>query len=181
MKKNLIIFLVIISVILVFTGCKKDEGPEIAGIVLEVSESGGFRIQVIEGYDEDLMQVNLGKKIKYEEGIDEIIKVGNAVGFRITGDVAESYPVQVTATKILWNQPVITGKILSAGDTAMLIQVESGFDSRMLQAHITEETIFYNNIPDITQKGKTVGFTITGEILETEPPQVFIKRLVTYE
>ncbi len=181
MKKKLIILLVILSVIVVFAGCKKEEGPEIAGIVLEVSESGGFRVQVIGGYAEDLMQVKLDKKIKYEEGVDETIKAGNAVGFRITGDVAESYPVQATATRILWNEPVITGKILSAGDEAILLQVEEGLDSKLLQAWITEDTIFYSNIPSVTEKGKTIGFTITGEILESDPPQAYVKRFITYE
>lgn len=181
MKKKLIILLVIISVISMLSGCKKDDGPEIAGIVLDVTESGGFRIQVIGGYAEDLMQVHLDKKIKYEEGVDETIKVGNAVGFRITGDVAESYPVQVTATTILWNEPVIKGTILSAGDKAILLQVEEGFDSDLLQARITEDTLFYSNIPTVTEKGKTIGFTITGEILESDPPQVYVKRFVTYE
>ena len=181
MKKTILIFLIIISVIFVFTGCKKEEGPEIAGIVLEVSESGGFRVQVIGGYAEDLMQVHLDKKIKYEEGVDEIIKAGNAVGFIITGDVAESYPVQVTATKILWNEPVITGKVLSAGPTSLLIEVIEGFDGKLMQVHITEESMFYSNIPDLLEKGKNVGFTITGEIMESDPVQVFAKRFVTYE
>ena len=181
MKSKILILLIIVGLLMAFTGCKKDDGPEIVGIVTEVSESGGFRVMVIGGYAEDLMQVHLDKKIKYEEGIDEKIDVGNAVGFIITGDVAESYPVQVTATKILLNEPVITGKILSAGESAILIQVESGFDSKMLQAMITEDTIFYSNIPTVTEKGKTIGFTITGEILESDPPRVYVKRFVTYE
>jgi hypothetical protein len=181
MKSKFLIFILIIGLVVGFAGCKKDNGPEIAGIVTEVSESGGFRVMVIGGYAEDLMQVHLDKKIKYEEGIDETIKVGNAVGFIITGDVAESYPVQATATKILWNEPVITGKILSAGETSILVQVESGFDSKMLQALITGDTIFYNNIPNITEKGKSISFTITGEIMESDPPQVYVKRFVNYE
>lgn len=181
MKNKLLIILIIISVIFTVVGCKKADETEIVGIVTEVSESGGFRVNVIGGYSEDLMQVHLSDKIKYEDGVDEIIAVGNAVGFNITGDVAESYPVQVTATKILWNEAVIYGKILSAGEGAMLIQVTEGFESKMLQAFIIEKTIFYNNIPTVTEKGKVIGFTITGEIRESEPPQVDVKRFVTYE
>ena len=101
--------------------------------------------------------------------------------FTIEDEVMESYPVQTTVKKILWNEQIITGKILSAGETAMLIKITEGFDSSMVQAHITEDTIFYNNIPALTEKGKTIGFTITGEILETEPPQVYVKRFVIYE
>lgn len=181
MKKRLLILLIIVSVLFAFTGCKKEDATEIAGIVTEVSEGGGFRVQVIGGFPEDLMQVHLSDKIKYEEGIDRDIKVGNAVGFVITGDVMESYPVQVTAKNILWNESVVTGKILSAGSEAVLIQVDSGFDAKMLQVLITEETIFYSNIPAVTEKGKTIGFTITGDILDTEPQQVYVKRFVTYE
>jgi len=181
MKNKLFILLAIVSLVFAFTGCKTEDDTEIAGVVTEVSESGGFRVEVIGGFQEDLMQVHLADKIKYGEDVDKNIAVGNAVGFTITGDVAESYPVQVTATKILWNEPVITGKILSAGDEALLIQVISGIDSKMLQAHIIEETVFYNNIPTVTEKGKIIGFTITGEILESEPPQVYVKRFVTYE
>jgi len=181
MKNKLFIILIIISVAFTFAGCKKTDDVEIAGIVTEVSESGGFRVNVIGGFQEDLMQVHLSNKIQYEEGVDKIISIGNVVGFNITGDVAESYPVQVTATRILWNEAVITGTILSAGESAMLIKVTEGFDSSMLQAYITEETVFYNNIPNLTEKGKTIGFTITGEIRESEPPQVDVKRFVIYE
>ena len=181
MKNKLLILLIIIAMVMTITGCEKEDKTEIAGIVIEASESGGFRVQVIGGFQEDLMQVHLSDKINYEEGVDETISVGNAVGFYITGDVAESYPVQVTATRILWNESVITGKILSAGETSILLQVESGFDSKMLQALVTEDTLFYSNIPSLTEKGNIIGFTITGEILETEPPQVYVKRFVTYD
>jgi len=181
MKKKLIILLIIVSITMVFAGCQKEDDTEIAGIITEVTQGGGFRVQVIGGFTEDLMQVHLSDKIKYEEGVDQTFEVGNAVGFYITGDVAESYPVQVTATRILWNEPVITGKILSAGEEAILIQVISGFDGNMLQARVTEDTIFYSNIPSLTEKGKIIGFTITGEILESDPPQVFVKRFVSYE
>ncbi len=181
MKNKLLTIMIIISLVFTFAGCKKADDVEIAGIVMEVSESGGFRVKVIGGFQEDLMQVHMSDKIKYEEGVDEVIKVGNAVGFTIEDEVMESYPVQKTVKKILWNEQIITGKILSAGETAMLIKITEGFDSSMVQAHITEDTIFYNNIPALTEKGKTIGFIITGEILETEPPQVYVKRFVIYE
>lgn len=181
MKKRILILLIIVSLAMVFAGCQKEDDTEIAGIITEVSSGGGFRVQVIGGFTEDLMQVHLSDKIKYEDGVDQNLEIGNAVGFYITGDVAESYPVQVTATRILWNEPIITGKILSAGETAILLQVETGFDSKMLQARITEDTVFYSNIPSLVEKGKIIGFTITGEILETDPPQVYVKRFVTYE
>ena len=181
MKNKLLIIIVIFSLVFAFAGCKKADDVEIAGIVIEVSDSGGFRVEVIGGFAEDLMQVHMSDKIKYEEGVDEVIKVGNAIGFTIEDEVMESYPVQATVKKILWNEQIIIGEILSAGETAMLVKITDGFDSSMVQAHIKENTIFYNNIPTLTEKGKTIGFTITGEILESDPPQVYIKRFVIYE
>ena len=181
MKNKLLIIIVIFSLVFAFAGCKKTDDVEVAGIVTEVSASGGFRVEIIGGFAEDLMQVHMSDKIKYEDGVDEIIKVGNAIGFTIEDEIMESYPVQTTVKKILWNEQVITGKILSAGETAMLVNIIEGFDSSMVQAHIDEDTIFYNNIPTLTEKGKTIGFTITGEILESEPPQIYVKRFVIYE
>lgn len=181
MKNRILIFLVIISLVLAVSGCKTKVENEIVGIVTELSDGGGFRVRVIGGFQEDFMQVHMQDKTKYEEGVDSNIKIGNAVGFTIEDEIMESYPVQTKAKKILWNENVITGKILSSGETAILLQVSSGFDSKMLQAHITEDTIFYSNIPKVTEKGKVIGFTMTDEILETEPQQVYVKRFVTYE
>lgn len=180
MKSKVLILLVILSLVLTVSGCKTKVGNEIVGIVTETSE-GGFRVKVIGGFQEDLMQVHIQDKTKYEDGTDKEIKVGNAVGFTIEDEIMESYPVQTKAKKILWNEAVITGKILSSGETAILFQVSSGFDAKMLQAHITDETIFYSNIPKLTEKGKMIGLTITGKILETEPQQVYVKRFLTYE
>lgn len=181
MKNKIFILLVILLLVFTVSGCKTKVENEIVGIVTETSDGGGFRVKVIGGFQEDLMQVQMQNKTKYEEGIDNVIKVGNAVGFTIEDEIMESYPVQTKAKRILWNEGVITGKILSSGETAILLQVSLGFDAKMLQAHITDETIFYSNIPKITEKGKVIGFTITGEILETEPQQVYVKRFVTYE
>ncbi len=180
MKNKLLILLVILVFIFAFAGCKAKDDTEIAGVVIETSEGGGFRVEIIGGFQEDLMQVHMSDKVKYEEGTDENIQIGNAVGFTIGDEVMESYPVQATAKKILWNEKVITGEILSDGDAAILIKVQTGFDSQLLQAHITEETIFYKNIPALTEKGKIIGFTTMGETLDTEPPQVFVKRFVIY-
>lgn len=181
MKNKLLTIMIIFSLVFAFTGCKKADDVEIAGIVIEVSDSGGFRVEVIGGFAEDLMQVHMSDKIKYEEGVDEVIKVGNAIGFTIEDEVMESYPVQATVKKILWNEQIIIGEILSAGETAMLVKITGGFDSKMVQAYINEDTIFYNNIPTLTEKGKTIGFTITGDIRESDPPQVDVKRFVIYE
>ena len=181
MKKALVmIFILILIVSAVSCGGKND--IEVVGIVLEVNESGGFLIDVLDGYAEDKMQVHLDKRIEYEDGVtQEDIVPGVVVGIYIKDEVMESYPVQATATSILWTEKIVTGVILSAGEDAVLISVTEGYDADLMQLWLEEDTVFYRNIPRVMEKQKTVSFTMKDEVLETEPIQGFAIRIVNYE
>lgn len=181
MKKTiLMIFALIIAVSLV--SCSRGDDQVIIGRVTETNENGGFRIEVLDGFAEDIMQVGVEDKLKYEDGVtSEDIKNGVVIGLTIEDRIMESYPVQVIAKRIMWVETVITGTILSVGDEAMLINVSEGYDQGMMQVWFQEETLFYGDIPTLMEKQKTVGFTITGEVMESEPVQAYAKRIVTYE
>ncbi|MBN2557483.1 MAG: hypothetical protein JXB33_01870 [Clostridia bacterium] len=181
MAKKIIFIILAVLIAAAFTGCgEKDSDPEIVGIISE-TQDGSFNVDVIGGFQEDIMKVYITKKTKFAEGATNEMAVGMAVGFTIEGDVRESYPVQVDARKIRWNEEIITGTILSAGETALLVSVAGEGKTVLMQVLITEETLFYNNIPPLMEKTRTVGFTISGENPGTEPIQVFTKRIVTYD
>lgn len=181
MSKRTCLILLICLLIFTTVSCNgKDDGNEITGIVTETGNND-FLIQVIDGYQEDEMKVNITRKTKFEEGVSEQISVGNAIGFTIKNEVMESYPVQAEAKTIKWNEMIVKGNILSAGENALLLKVTEGLDSDLIQVLINEECLFYNNIPEIMEKDKMVGFTITGEIIGSNPIQVYAKRFVVYE
>ena len=174
------IFILIMVVSVVSCGGNND--IEITGVIIETNESGGFLIDVLDGYAEDIMQVIMGDKVKFEEGVtDADIKPGVVVGLTIKHEVMESYPVQANATKILWTESVVSGTILSVGEEAALLNIESGYETGMMQLWFEEETIFYRDIPRLMEKQKKVSFTMKEEVLETEPIQGFAIRIISYE
>jgi hypothetical protein len=180
-KKTLLVILVIVLAVSVVS-CGGKNNTEVIGVVLEVNESGGFLIDILEGYAEDKMQVHLDKRIKYEEGVEQSdITPGVVVGIYIKDEVMESYPVQATATRILWTENIVTGKILSVGEEAALINVTDGIDVDMMQLWFEEETVFHRDIPRIMEKQKTITFTMKDEVLESEPIQGFAIRIISYE
>ena len=180
MKHVSVVVLVIISIVL-FIGCSRDEGLEIVGIVTETVDGGGFMIEVIDGYQEDAMHVHVDKKTKTDDTVSADVEVGSVVGLMISDEVMESYPVQATAQRIMWVEPIIRGEILSAGPTSLLIMVTEGFAEDLMQVHLTEATVFYKNIPSDMDKNMVIGLTITGEIMESSPVQVFAKRILVYK
>jgi|GEM_PF-2169898 len=181
MKKAILMIFVLIMVVSVVS-CGGKDYQVIIGLVTESTESGGFRVEVLDGFAEDLMQVHVDDKVKYEDGVERAdIKPGVVVSFTIGDEVMESYPVQVNAKKILWTENVITAKILSAGEDAALVMIEDGYTPGMMQVWIEEETVFHRNIPKVMEKQKTVKFTIKDEVLESEPVQGFAIRFVSYE
>ncbi|MFO7611131.1 MAG: hypothetical protein R6W99_01400 [Clostridia bacterium] len=181
MAKKIVLIILVVLIAATFAGCGgKESDPEIVGIVSE-ADKDGFIVDVIGGFQEDIMHVYITKKTKFAEGITYEMAPGSVVGFTIEGEVRESYPVQVDAKNIIWNEETITGTILSAGDKALLVSVSGDNKTVLMQVLITDETLFYNNIPPLMEKTRTVGFTISGETPGTEPIQVFAKRFVTYD
>lgn len=181
MKKTLLMIFILILVVSVVS-CGGKEDTEVIGVVLEVNESGGFLIDVLEGYAEDKMQVGLDKRIKYEKGVEQAdIVPGVVVGINIKDGVMESYPVQATASKILWTEKIVKGEILSVGEEAALIKVTEGYDVDMMQLWLEEETVFHGDIPRIMEKQRTISFTMKDEVLESEPIQGFAIRIVSYK
>lgn len=178
-KTILMIFILILAVSVVSCG---NNDIEIVGIVVEVNDSGGFLIDVLDGYAEDKMQVHTDDKLKFEDGVTAEDIIPNVViGLTIKNEVMESYPVQVNAKNILWTEPIIKGTILSVGKEAALLSIEEGYDTRMMQLWIEEKTIFYRNIPRTMEKQKSIRFTIKPKVLETEPVQGFAVRIISYE
>ena len=181
MKKIIVLIFILIMVVSVVS-CNGKNDMEITGIVIETNESGGFLIDVLEGYAEDKMQVHVDDKVKFEEGVTQAdIVPGVVIGLTIKDEVMESYPVQATATKILWTRAVIKGTILSAGEDAVLVQVEEGYDTSMMQVWIEDDTMFYRNIPRLMEKQKKITFTIKDEVMESDPVQGYAIAIVDYE
>lgn len=61
MKKRILIVLLVILMILSVTSCKNDD-TEIVGLVTGYNESCCFSIDIIDGFQEDIMQVNMDEK-----------------------------------------------------------------------------------------------------------------------
>ena len=154
MKKTIIMIFVLIMAVSVVS-CGGNNEIEITGVVVETNDSGGFLIDVLDGYAEDKMLVHVDEKVKFEEGVTQAdIVPGVVIGVTIKNEVMESYPVQATAKRILWTENVIKGTILSAGEEAVLVSIDEGYDTKMMQLWIEEETIFYKNIPRVMEKQK---------------------------
>jgi hypothetical protein len=181
MKKTILVIFILIMVMTVVS-CGGNNDLEIVGIVIETNESGGFLIDVLDGYAEDKMQVIMGDKVKFEEGVAATdIVPGVVIGITIKNEVMESYPVQANATKILWTEVIVSGTILSVGEEAALLSIEEGYDTGMMQLWFEEDTIFYRDIPRLMEKQKKISFTMKDEVLETEPIQGFAIRIISYE
>jgi len=182
MMKKTISMIFILMMVISFVSCGGSNELEITGVVVEVNESGGFLIDVLDGYAEDKMQVHVDEKAKFEEGVvpDDIVP-GVVIGVVIKNEVMESYPVQANAKRILWTEDVLNGTILSVGEEAMLVNIEEGDYKGMMQMWIEEETVFHRNIPRLMEKQHKVAFTIKDKILKSEPVQGFAVRIVSYE
>jgi len=181
MKKTILMIFILIMVVSVVS-CGGNTELEITGIVIETNDSGGFLIDVLDGYAEDKMQVHVDGKVKFEDGVTaEDIVPGVVIGVAIKNEVMESYPVQATAKRILWTETVIKGTVLSAGEDAVLVSIEEGYDTKMMQLWLEDETIFYRNIPRLMEKQKKIAFTIKDGVLESEPVQGFAIRILSYE
>ena len=126
MKK---ILLTILSILLLITaGCQKQEQPNqkppmsaklpaanVSGEVLEISDTGN-RI-LVESTNEIIkgqIWIGIDEETNFFENLDEGIalayknvsrdfKVGNHVELYVGGDIAESYPMQATATSVYIN------------------------------------------------------------------------------
>jgi hypothetical protein len=182
MMKKIILLMFILIMVVTVVSCGGNNDLEIVGIVIETNESGGFLIDVLDGYAEDKMQVHVDNKVKFEEGVAATdIVPGVVIGITIKNEVMESYPVQANATKILWTEDVVSGTILSVGEEAALLNIEEGYDTGMMQLWFEDETIFYRDIPKLMEKQKKISFTMKDEVLETEPIQGFAIRIISYE
>jgi hypothetical protein len=181
--KKISTILLIFSIIGIMTvSCGGNGGVTVVGVV-EQADENGFLIDVTEGYAENRMQVHITKKTDYDQSAMDMLGPGAAVGVVIEDEVMESYPVQANAIEIEWVERVVTGTVLSAGESSVLFKIEEGHEAGMLQVLIDEETVFHGGIPRILEKQKTAGFTIDvmEEPLDTDPVAVKAKRFVTYE
>ncbi|MFO7636631.1 MAG: hypothetical protein R6W96_04920 [Clostridia bacterium] len=99
MKKKILLFMMVLA-LLGTGGCKAKEYQVITGLILSAGPES-FLIQVTSGSDEDLMQVHITDKTKFEKGIPALLEKGKTVSLSTDGRVLESYPVQVYAVRIL--------------------------------------------------------------------------------
>ncbi|NTW72466.1 MAG: DUF3221 domain-containing protein [Eubacteriaceae bacterium] len=105
MKKGalLLLFFVIASLTILSWEKPINEANILKGTVLDVSD-GSF-LMVTAKADSDRYFVTVDKNTKFSNGVSKDFLVGNKVEIEHDGKILESYPMQVTAIRILWNDP----------------------------------------------------------------------------
>jgi len=105
--KNIVIVIFII-IMLVSCSSKAIEPkaePNIKGVVQEINTIGtAILVDSTSDGVNGLVWVSMRDQPEFEQGISNDILVGNYVEIVVDGDIAESYPMQATARKILVNK-----------------------------------------------------------------------------
>ena len=99
MKKR-IILIILVVIMLMSASCQTKEYQIIAGKILSAGAES-MLIQVTEGSEEDMLQVHITDKTKFEKGIPSTLEKGGQVRLSIDDEILDSYPAQVYAIKIL--------------------------------------------------------------------------------
>ncbi len=129
-----ILLILTLTMCLIMTGCGSTDTnyTKLEGIVTQVHETG-IAISTREDGETDYV-VTIDEKTKFAEGVSDEFLVGNKVIFEIDV-VLESYPMQTTAKKVLYNDdPYKTigeivgftnrGVMILTGDTAEEFEVQ---------------------------------------------------------
>lgn len=88
----------------------------------------------------DQALVHIGDDTTFEEGISKDFVKGNRISFQITGEIMESYPVQVRATHILENSAMIPSEPEDPGIHLDPREKISGFFDGAFPHYLLDET-----------------------------------------
>lgn len=112
MKRLVIVIGMIVLSSCIVTGCSSVQAESdipqdpiiITGKITDIDE-GSLGIDVLTGLHIEKAIVQINEATTFVEGVSNEFKVDNIIIFEITGEIMESYPIQVIAKEISANEP----------------------------------------------------------------------------
>lgn len=155
---------------------KEDNEPEaiLEGRVTNVSDTG-ISLETEGG---DPYVVHFNDDIVYAETVSSKFEIDNLVSIGFSGEVMESYPMQINAQKILLNEPQekgeISGTLKVVEEDYVVVEDYDGNEYKVM----TDDVTYNEGVSDDLKEGNLVSIEISKKILN-EKLQTFEKVVFT--